>query len=73
LLGLAGGLLAWLIVAAAIYWLRLPVAELAGLHGILLQIDPPGGAQALYLLGAATLLGGLGAALSLGPLLRRMP
>lgn len=70
LLGLAGGAMAWLIVAAAAAWLRAPLAELAALYGITLEIALPGAAPSGVLLGAATLLGWVGAALSLREPLR---
>jgi cell division transport system permease protein len=72
LLGLAGGLLAWLIVAAAVLWLRLPVAELASLYGIDLMLALPGPLASALLFGSAALLGWLGATLSIGQHLRRM-
>lgn len=72
LLGLAGGLLAWLIVSAAVLWLRLPVAELASLYGIDLMLALPGPLASALLFGSAALLGWLGATLSIGQHLRRM-
>ena len=72
LLGLAGGLLAWLIVAGAVFWLRLPVAELASLYGIDLLLALPGPLESVLLLGGAALLGWLGATLSIGQHLRHM-
>lgn len=72
LLGLAGGLSAWLIVAAAILWLRLPVAELASLYGVDFMPALPGPRETAAILGAASLLGWLGAALSIGQHLRHM-
>lgn len=72
LLGGAGGLIAWLIVAGAILWLRLPVAELASLYGIDLSLALPGPLTSALLLGGAALLGWLGALLSIGQHLRRM-
>lgn len=72
LLGLAGGLIAWLIVAAAILWLRLPVAELASLYGVDFMPALPGLRETAAMLGAAALLGWLGAALSIGQHLRHM-
>lgn len=72
LLGLAGGLIAWLIVAAAILWLRLPVAELASLYGVDFMPALPGPRETAAMLGAAALLGWLGAALSIGQHLRHM-
>lgn len=70
LLGLAGGAAAWLLVAAAWLWLRLPVAELAELYGLDLMLALPSPLQSAALLGAAALLGWLGAALSLRQQLR---
>jgi cell division transport system permease protein len=64
LLGLLGGVAAWLIVGGALLWLAAPVAELARLYGLALQLAPPGPAASALLLGAAALLGWLGAALS---------
>lgn len=72
LLGLAGGLIAWLIVAAAILWLRLPVAELASLYGVDFMPALPGPRETAAMLGAAALLGWLGAALSIGQHLKNM-
>jgi cell division transport system permease protein len=72
LLGLAGGLIAWLIVAAAILWLRLPIAELASLYGIDLMLALPGPQVSALLFGTAAVLGWLGATLSIGQHLRRM-
>lgn len=72
LLGLAGGALAWLIVAGALFWLRLPVAVLAGLYGLDLTLALPAAQESALLLLAATLLGWLGAALSMRQQLRLM-
>ncbi|MHB1428017.1 MAG: permease-like cell division protein FtsX [Rhodocyclaceae bacterium] len=72
LLGLAGGLFAWIIVAAAILWLRLPVAELASLYGVDFMPALPGPRETAAMLGAASLLGWMGAALSIGQHLRHM-
>lgn len=71
LLGLFGGMAAWLIVGGALLWLAAPVAELAQLYGLGLQLAPPGPAASALLLGAAALLGWLGAALSVRQHLRR--
>lgn len=70
LLGLLGGCMAWLIVAGATLWLRLPVAELAQLYGFDLMLALPSASDSAMLLGAATLLGWLGAALSMRQHLR---
>jgi cell division transport system permease protein len=71
LLGLLGGGAAWLIVAGATLWMRLPVAELARLYGIELMLALPSPAQSAMLLGLAALLGWLGAALSIRQHLHR--
>ena len=65
LLGLAGGTVAWLIVSATVLWLRGPVSELAALYGIDFLLALPSGAQSGLLLASATLLGWLGATLSM--------
>ncbi len=70
LLGLLGGAAAWLIVAAGTLWLRLPAAELAHLYGFDLLLALPAAADSALLLGGATLLGLLGAALSMRQHLR---
>jgi cell division transport system permease protein len=72
LLGLVGGLVAWLIVAGAVAWLRQPVAELATLYGIELNLAWPDALTSIALLGAAALLGWLGAWLSIGQHLKNM-
>ncbi|NWG30625.1 MAG: hypothetical protein HXY29_03915 [Rhodocyclaceae bacterium] len=66
LLGLFGGLTAWLIVVATIFWLRLPVAELAGLYGLELTLALPSAREVAALLGVSALLGGCGALLAGG-------
>lgn len=70
LLGLLGGGAAWLIVAGATLWLRLPVAELAQLYGLDLMLALPTATASAALLGAAAFLGWLGAALSMRQHLR---
>lgn len=70
LLGGAGGGLAWLIVAGATLWLRQPVAELAQLYGLDLMLALPSVTDSTLLLGLATLLGWLGAVLSMRQHLR---
>lgn len=70
LLGLLGGAAAWLIVAGATLWLRTPVAELAALYGLDLALAIPSASGSALLLGAALLLGWLGAALSMRQHLR---
>ena len=64
-LGLFGGVAAWLIVDATVLWLRLPVAELTALYGIDFMLAVLDGAASALLLLAATVLGWLGAALSM--------
>jgi cell division transport system permease protein len=65
LLGLAGGLVAWLIVAGATWWLQQPIAELAQLYSLDFALRPLALFDSLALLAAAAGLGWLGAALSL--------
>ncbi|MDR2000479.1 MAG: permease-like cell division protein FtsX [Zoogloeaceae bacterium] len=65
LLGLLGGMVAWLAVAAATWWLREPVAELASLYNIDLILQPLALPDSALLLAAAAGLGWLGASLSL--------
>lgn len=72
LLGLGGGLVAWLIVAGAIAWLRRPAAELATLYGIELHLALPDALTSVVLFGTAALLGWLGAVLSIGQHLRHL-
>lgn len=72
LLGLGGGLVAWLIVAGTIAWLRQPVAALTALYGIDLNLALPDALASVTLLGVATLLGWLGAWLSIGQHLNKM-
>jgi len=61
---------AWLLVAGATLWLRLPVAELAQLYGLELVLALPAPAFSALLLGIAAGLGWLGAALSMRQQLR---
>lgn len=68
--GLLGGLLAWLIVAAATLWLRGPITELATLYSPGFVLHGLGAAESAALLAAAALLGWLGAGLSLRQYLR---
>lgn len=70
LLGLLGGAVAWLIVTGAVLWLHAPVAELARLYGLDLRLVTPSAADILLILMISTLLGWLGAALSMRRLLR---
>lgn len=72
LLGLGGGLVAWLIIVATLLWLREPVAELATLYGIQLHLALPDVLTSIVLFSTAALLGWLGARLSIGQHLRRM-
>jgi cell division transport system permease protein len=70
LLGLLGGGMAWLIVAATLYWLRTPVAELAGLYGFSLELGLPSAGLTFVMMAVSALLGWLGAALSMRQHLR---
>jgi cell division transport system permease protein len=65
LLGLLGGGLAWLIVAAATFWLKEPIGELAQLYSLDFSLRPLALVDSLALLGAAAALGWIGAGLSL--------
>ncbi len=65
LLGLAGGGLAWLIVAAATLWLKQPIGDLVKLYNLDFALSPLALLDSLALLGAAGALGWLGAGLSL--------
>ena len=61
LYGLAGALLAWLLLAGALAFLSGPVDELARLYGSRFSLRTPAGREVLQLLGAGTLLGWLAA------------
>jgi cell division transport system permease protein len=65
LLGLGGGIVAWLLVAAAALWLRAPLAELLRLYELTLALQPPDARDSALLLGSAAGLGWLGARISL--------
>ena len=65
LLGLGGGLVAWLLVGGAVVWLRAPLGELVGLYDLNLVLRPLTLRDSAVLLGGACLLGWLGAMLSL--------
>jgi cell division transport system permease protein len=60
LLGLGGGLLACLLVAALTAWLAPSLIEIAQLYGVELSFQRPGALHALTLLGGAALLGAIG-------------
>lgn len=65
MLGLAGGVVAWLLVGAAVLWLRAPLGELAGLYNLTLVLQSLDGRDSALLLGIAAGLGWLGALISL--------
>ncbi|MDP2822387.1 MAG: permease-like cell division protein FtsX [Sulfuritalea sp.] len=64
LLGLGGGIVAWLLVGAATLWLRTPLAELAGLYELTLRLQTLDARDSALLLGCAAGLGWLGALIS---------
>jgi cell division transport system permease protein len=71
LLGLGGGIVAWLLVAAAAIWLRGPLGELARLYDLSLILQALDLRDSALLLGAACGLGWLGATISLRQYLRQ--
>lgn len=71
LLGLGGGITAWLLVGAAALWLRVPLGDLLQLYDFSFALQPMGARDSALLLGCATGLGWLGALLSLGQHLRQ--
>jgi cell division transport system permease protein len=73
LLGLGGGILAWLLVGAATFWLRTPLAELARLYELTLVLQTLEARDSAALLGFAAGLGWLGALISMRQYLRRWP
>jgi len=70
LLGLGGGVTAWLLIAAAAWWLRTPLGDLLHLYDFNFTLQSLGLADSAVLLGMAAGLGWLGALLSLGQHLR---
>ncbi len=70
LLGLLGGSVAWAIVAGALLWLQAPVAELAALYGLQIDLTLPGAKASALLFASALALGWFGAALSMRQHLR---
>ena len=71
LLGLAGGITAWLLVRAAALWLRAPLAELVRAYDLSLTLQALGAQDSAVLLGSAAALGWLGAMISLRQHLKR--
>lgn len=71
LLGLGGGLTACVLVTLATGWLDRPLADLLYLYDIRFSLQPLQLRDTAVLLGASTILGWLGALLSLGQRLRR--
>lgn len=64
LLGLLGGLVAWLLVAGTTLWLAAPVAEVASLYRSGFVLQPLSATDSIALLAGAAVLGWLGASLS---------
>ena len=62
--GLAGGLAAWAIVAAAVLVLNNQLADLSGLYGTIVKLEWPSFGDTLILLGFSAALGWVGALLS---------
>jgi cell division transport system permease protein len=71
LLGLGGGVFAWVLVGAAALWLRTPLGDLVRLYDLTLVIQPLGTLDSALLLAFAASLGWLGALLSLRQHLRQ--
>lgn len=71
LLGLGGGIVAWLLVGAATLWLRAPLGELVRLYDLTLVLQAPGVRDSALLLAFAAGLGWLGAMISLHQHLRQ--
>jgi cell division transport system permease protein len=71
LLGLGGGIVAWLLVGAAAFWLRAPLGELVSLYDLTLVLQAPGARDSALLLAFAAGLGWLGAIISLRQQLRK--
>lgn len=65
LLGLGGGVMAWLLVGAAALWLRTPLSELVRLYDLTLVLQTLDARDSALLLGFAAVLGWLGALISL--------
>lgn len=72
LLGLGGGVIAWLLVAVAALWLRDPLAELMRLYHLDLTLRGLGTRDSVLLLAVAAGLGWLGALFSLRQHLRQL-
>ena len=71
LLGAGGAIVAWLLVAGAVQWLRAPLGELARLYDLSLILQTLDVRDSALLLGFATSLGWLGALVSLRQHLER--
>lgn len=71
LLGLGGGIVAWLLAGAAALWLRAPLGELVSLYHLTLVLQAPGARDSALLLSFAAGLGWLGAMISLRQHLRK--
>ncbi|MCF8177161.1 MAG: permease-like cell division protein FtsX [Sulfuritalea sp.] len=65
LLGLGGGLIAWLVTGAATLWLQTPLSELAQLYDLVFTLQSLDMRDSLLLLGMSASLGWLGAMASL--------
>ncbi|MFA7242031.1 MAG: permease-like cell division protein FtsX [Sulfuricellaceae bacterium] len=70
--GFAGGVIAWLIVVAAFFLLNAGIDKLTDLYALNLRLAIPAGVEILELLLFATLLGWLGAYLSVSQHLREI-
>jgi len=71
LLGLGGGIVAWLVVGAAALWLRAPLGELVRLYDLTLVLQSLDARDSALLLAFAAGLGWLGALISLRQHLRQ--
>lgn len=71
LLGLGGGIMAWLLVGAAALWLRAPLGELVRLYDLTLVLQALDARDSVMLLAFAASLGWLGAMISLRQHLRQ--
>ena len=71
LLGLGGGIVAWLLVEAAAFWLRSPLGELVRLYDLTLVLQALDVRDSALLLAVAAGLGWLGAMISIRQHLRR--